>query len=176
MKEALLTKKMHNKKARVLPLQQRKEYHGGAVLWSPSKRREAEFRYEVMQRLEEEKQLQKAERKELKKSNKLYKEKLEQEKHIAREALKVDREKAKAEKAKQVAERACQREARNAENSLQLAQKSKRKASRPPTQTNKRQKHVVAAVRGAKAAEVSPAPSTVTTSRGRTMNLPSKYR
>ena len=44
MKDALLIKKRHKKKARVLPLQQREEYHGGAVFWSPSKRREAEFR------------------------------------------------------------------------------------------------------------------------------------
>lgn len=176
MKEALSTKKMHKKKAKVLPLQQREEYYGGAVFWSPSKRREAEFRYEVMQRLEMEKQLEKVERKELKKASKLYKEKLDQGKRVAREALKVEREKAKADKAKQAAERARQQEARNAEKSLQLPQKGKRKASRPPTQNNKRQKREVAAVGGAKAAEVSAAPPTVTTSRGRSVNLPSKYR
>ena len=138
MKEALSTQKMHKKKARVLPLQQREEYHCGA--------------------------------------SKLYKEKLDQEKRVAREALKVEREKAKADKAKQAAERARQQEARNAEKSLQLPQKGKRKASRPPIQSKKRQKRVVAAVGGAKAAEVSAAPPTVTTSRGRSVNLPSKYR
>jgi hypothetical protein len=34
---ALTTKQKHKKKSKVLDLQQRKEYHGGAMLWSPRK-------------------------------------------------------------------------------------------------------------------------------------------
>jgi hypothetical protein len=34
---ALTTKKKHKKKSKVLDLQQHKEYHGGAMLWSPRK-------------------------------------------------------------------------------------------------------------------------------------------
>lgn len=179
LKEALTTKKKHKKKHKkkqqVLPLQQREEYHGGAVFWSPSKMREAEFRQRVMEREEKEEQLKKAEMKELKQSNKLYKEKLEQEKRVAREALKIEREKAKAEKAEQAAERARQRAARTAEEALQLSQKGKRKASWPPTQKNKRQKRVVDAVGGGAATEAVPPALAVTTRLGRRVNLPERF-
>jgi hypothetical protein len=37
LREALTTKKKHNKMGKVLDLQQRQEYHGGAVFWSPRK-------------------------------------------------------------------------------------------------------------------------------------------
>jgi hypothetical protein len=42
--KALTTKKKHNKKGKVLNLQQRQEYHGGAVFWSPRKMAESEAR------------------------------------------------------------------------------------------------------------------------------------
>jgi hypothetical protein len=42
--KALTTKKKHNKKSKVLNLQQRQEYHGGAVFWSPRKMAESEAR------------------------------------------------------------------------------------------------------------------------------------
>jgi hypothetical protein len=41
---ALTTKRKHVTKSKVLDLQQREEYHGGAVLWSPRKIREARTR------------------------------------------------------------------------------------------------------------------------------------
>jgi regulator of replication initiation timing len=44
LRDVLSTKKKHNKKGKVLDLQQRKEYHGGAIFWSPRKKREAEAR------------------------------------------------------------------------------------------------------------------------------------
>jgi hypothetical protein len=97
--EVLATKKKHKKKQRVLHLQQREEYHGGAVFWSLSKRREAEFRQRVIEREKKEEQLKKANRKELKASNKLYKEKMKEERRVAREAAKATREKEKAQQA-----------------------------------------------------------------------------
>lgn len=42
LKKALKVKTRHKKKPKVLPLQQRQEYHDGAVFSSPSKRTEAE--------------------------------------------------------------------------------------------------------------------------------------
>jgi hypothetical protein len=42
--EVLLVKKKHKKHGRALDLQQREEYHGGAVLWSPRKVRKANIR------------------------------------------------------------------------------------------------------------------------------------
>ncbi|KAF1963960.1 hypothetical protein BU23DRAFT_585807 [Bimuria novae-zelandiae CBS 107.79] len=74
--EALLVKKKHKKK----------EYHGGAVLWSPRKVREAR-----------EQKLRKAEIAELRKAAKLYKEKIAEEKRVGREAAKKEaRDAAKA--------------------------------------------------------------------------------
>ncbi|KAF1942975.1 hypothetical protein EJ02DRAFT_317756, partial [Clathrospora elynae] len=56
----------HQKKSKSLDLQQRKEYHGGAVYWSPRKVREARARESVKQTEKEAEKLQKAETKQLK--------------------------------------------------------------------------------------------------------------
>jgi hypothetical protein len=56
----LTTKKKHKKKGKTLDLQQRQEFHGGAVFWSPSKFNEACFRKRMRKRKEEEKLFQKA--------------------------------------------------------------------------------------------------------------------
>ena len=77
LKEALAVKKKHKKRGKPLDLQQRKEYHGGAVFWSPRKVREARVRQSVKEQEEKEQQLQKAETAELKKAAKLYKEKID---------------------------------------------------------------------------------------------------
>jgi hypothetical protein len=74
-------------------------YRRETVFRSPSKRQEAEARYEVLQRLKMEEQLTKAQKKQLRANNKLLKENLEEEKRVAREAAKVVREKEKAEQA-----------------------------------------------------------------------------
>jgi hypothetical protein len=59
LREALSLKEKHNKKGEPLDLQQRQEYHDGAVLWSPSKVREARVRDRVEQRKEEAEKLKK---------------------------------------------------------------------------------------------------------------------
>jgi hypothetical protein len=51
LREALSSKKKHSKKGKALNLQQRQEYHGGAVFWSPCKLQEARVREEIKQRL-----------------------------------------------------------------------------------------------------------------------------
>ncbi|KAA8626807.1 hypothetical protein PtrV1_02487 [Pyrenophora tritici-repentis] len=48
------------KKGKALDLQQRQEYHGGSVFWSPRKLREARAREAVRERDETEEKLQKA--------------------------------------------------------------------------------------------------------------------
>jgi hypothetical protein len=60
LKEALQHKKKHKKKGKALDLQQRQEYHGSAVHWSPRKLREARAREAVRERDEMEEKLQKA--------------------------------------------------------------------------------------------------------------------
>ena len=173
LKEALLIKKKHKKKGKLLNLQQRQEYHGGAVFWSPRKVREARVRQSVKEQEEKEQKLQKAETAELRKAAKLYKEKIAEEKRVAREAAKVAKEKERAEKA---AERARQKEARDAEMALPSIQKGKRKASQLYIQSNKRRKSVVDAValRESSGAKLAAPPKT--TRRGRNVKLPSKYK
>jgi hypothetical protein len=74
LRAALTVKKKHDKKSRPLNLQQRKEYHGGAVFWSPRKVREAEAREVVKQREAESQKLRKkTQQKELKSAATLYK-------------------------------------------------------------------------------------------------------
>ncbi|KAI1676288.1 Atrophin-1 multi-domain protein [Pyrenophora tritici-repentis] len=98
LKEALQHKKKHKKKSKALNLQQRQEYHSGAVHWSPRKLREARAR-EAKQR--EEAQLQRQVELE--------------ERRVERQRLKEMRERERAEKA---AERARQKEERDATKAL----------------------------------------------------------
>jgi len=173
LKQALSIKRKRNKKGKPLDLQQRQEYHGGAVFWSPRKVREARVRQAIKEREEKEQQLQKAKVAELKKAAKLYKEKIQQEKRAAREAAKEAKEK---ERAKKAAQRAAQKSANNTEKALQLSQKAKRKASQPSLQSRKRQKRIVDALDVGEASEGASAAPTKTTRRGRNVKLPNRYR
>ncbi|KAF2031848.1 hypothetical protein EK21DRAFT_110516 [Setomelanomma holmii] len=93
LQQALKLKKKHKKKGKVLDLQQREEYHGGAVLWSRRKLRESDFRERVSQQEEEQEQLQKAEMKELRAQAALLEKKEAEQERVARERAKVGREK-----------------------------------------------------------------------------------
>jgi hypothetical protein len=99
LREAFNTKKKHNKKSNVLDLQQRDEYHSGAVFWSPRKLREARARNSTNKRLQEAKDLKKAEMKKLKAANTLCNKKIAEEKRVAQERAKVVSNREKAEKA-----------------------------------------------------------------------------
>ena len=173
LREALAFKKKHKKHDKPLDLQQREEYHGGAVFWSPRKVREARARQVVKEREEKELQLQKSERIKQRKANKVYKEKIAQEKRVAREEAKVVSEK---EKADQVAERARQKKAQNAKKAIKSSQKGKRPASKPPRGDIKQKKQVVEPVGGGEASGVASAAPPITTRRGRNVKLPGKYK
>ena len=92
IKKSLKAKKKYKKCGKPLDLQQRKQYHGRAVFWSPSKTRKSRARQVVKEREEREEKLQKAEMKELKHANQLFKEKIAQGKRVACEAAKIVRE------------------------------------------------------------------------------------
>ena len=59
LQESIKHKKKQSKKSKPLSLQQRKEYHSGAVFWSPRKVREARYRWIVDEQEKEEEHLQK---------------------------------------------------------------------------------------------------------------------
>ncbi|KAF7571799.1 Membrane-bound metallopeptidase [Pyrenophora tritici-repentis] len=173
LKEALQHKKKHRKKGKALDLQQRQEYHGSAVFWSPRKLREARVREAVRERDETEEKLQKARAKKQREEARLQRQVELEEKRVERQRLKEIREVERAEKA---AERARKVEAQHQKKSIQQAQQRKRKASRVLSPSNKRQKRAGAAHAGVQAGdELSATPAKVT-SRGRNVNLPQKYR
>jgi hypothetical protein len=173
IKQALSIKEKRKKKGRALDLQQRQEYYGGAVFWSPRKIREARVRQSIREQEEKEQQLQKAETAELKKAAKLYKDKIQQEKRAAREAARKAKEEERAEKA---AQRKAQKATCNTEKALQLSQKGKRKASQPSLQSRKRQKRSVDALDVGEASEGASSTPAISTRRGRSVKLPDRYK
>ncbi|KAI1528870.1 hypothetical protein PtrSN001C_009280 [Pyrenophora tritici-repentis] len=108
--EALQHKKKHRKKGKALDLQQRQEYHGGSVFWSPRKLREARAREAVRERDQTEEKLQKAWAKKQRKEAQLQRQVELEEKRVERQRLKEMREVKRAEKA---AERARKVEAQH---------------------------------------------------------------
>ncbi|RAQ98855.1 nucleic acid binding [Stemphylium lycopersici] len=84
LKEALQHKKKHKKKGKALDLQQRQEYHGGAVHWSPRKLREARVREAVRERDETEEKLQKAQAKKQREEARLQRQVELEEKRVER--------------------------------------------------------------------------------------------
>ncbi|KAF1935088.1 hypothetical protein EJ02DRAFT_362280, partial [Clathrospora elynae] len=173
LRGALTTKKKHKKKSKALDLQQRQEYYGGAVFWSPRKMREAYARETVRQRDEAEEKLQKAKTKELREAAKLLKKREAEGWRVERERLKEEREKKKATKAAQYAR---QKEERDSVKALQLPKKGKRQASRPPTTSNKRQKLVGGQPGHAQVQDEPLGLPHKVTSCGRNIKLPSKFR
>jgi hypothetical protein len=80
------------------------------------------------------------------------------------------------ERAETVAKRLRQKDENAAKKAIKLSQTSKRKASAPIKPSNKRQKRsVVDAAGGAAPERLSPPPAR-TTSRGRSVHLPAKFR
>ena len=173
LREALSHKKKHKKKGKALNLQQRQEYHGGAVFWSPRKVREARAREAVRERDEMEAKLQKAQAKQEKHDAQLQRQLELEQRRVERERLRKERQEEKAAKA---AERARQKEDRDAAKAIQLSQKGKRKASRAPISSSKRSKPSSVAPAAAEVETAASAAPRKVTSRGRNIKLPSKYR
>ncbi|KAI1523523.1 AAA-10 domain containing protein, partial [Pyrenophora tritici-repentis] len=156
-----------------LDLQQRQEYHGGSVFWSPRKIREARAREVVRERDKIEEKLQKAQAKKQREEVQLQRQVKLEEKRVERQRLKEIRELERAEKA---AERARKVEAQHQKKATQQAQQRKRKASRAPSSKNKRQKRAMEDRARDRVASPPSPPPPKTTSRGRNVNLPQKFR
>jgi hypothetical protein len=131
------------------------------------------LRETVRERDEIEQKLQKARAREQRDEAQIQRRVELEQRRVERERLKEVREKERAEKA---AERQHQKDERDRAKALQLSQKGKRKASQVSSASNKRQKRVGAARAGTQVQEEPPAPPPKLTSRGRNVNLPSKYR
>jgi hypothetical protein len=170
LREAVLLKKKHKNKSKTLPLQQEGEYHGGAVIWSPKKVKEAFERQVVKDQEKEEEQLQKAQAKATKAANKLYKLQIAEEKRVAKEVAKKEREKVRAQEAEQKAERERLKHLKKAQTQPQKQPKQgkKRASSTASKSAPKKPRKVVAEV--VQEEEATPAPPPKLSSRGRTLN------
>ena len=130
LEEAIQHKQKHKKKDEALDLQQRQEYHGSAVHWSPRKLREARAREAVWERDETKEKLQKAQAKKQREEAQLQRQVELKEKRVERQRLK---EMTELERAKKAAERARKAEAQHQKKTYQQAQQRKRKASQAPS-------------------------------------------
>jgi hypothetical protein len=121
LRRALANKKRRKKCGKPLPSEQPEEYHGGAIIWSSKKVKEARDRLEQKEREEEKLQLQKAEAAELRRAQQEYKARLLQERRVSRAEAKLAKEKEKAEQAaKQAAKQAQKQKAQRAQSYFKI--------------------------------------------------------
>jgi hypothetical protein len=173
LRASLAIKNKRKRHGKRLPLEDHQKPSGGATFWSPRAVEKARAKRAEAEATEQQKQLKKHEMKELRASNKLYKEKIAQERRVQRERAKVVKEKERAEKA---AEKQRQREERDRQKAIQTSQTGNRKASRAPAPKNKRQKRSGGGAATEAILQRASAPPVRTTSRGRNVHLPSKFR
>jgi hypothetical protein len=180
LKEAAQIRKKHKKKGVPLDLQQRQEYHGGAVLWSPRKVREARTRRSLLEQAEADEKLEKARRKKEQEDKKIHKQLELEQRRVERERLKKEREKEKEKKAQKVALRKQQKqEERQATDARKIAQQSQTiqsTALKKATPKRKRVEECTGSASGDQGAESSQAPPPKTTRTGRSITIPRKFR
>ena len=180
LRAQISTKKRRKHKSQVLDLQQHKEYHSLAVIWSPRSVREARARDAVKHQEEEAAKLRKKEIKELKASATLYKKKIAEEARQARQLAKEARLKERAVKAAQLVEaRALKEQHRLAATSKKAGDSQNtatRKASAIQKQKKTPRRRVIGAQSGGGASPPPAKPPPKTTTRGRNIRLPAKYK
>jgi len=138
----------------VLDLQQREEYHSGAVIWSLRKLEEARAREKVRRDEEEALLIQKAE---------------EKERRATEKALKHQQMKRrKAEMAEKKAQKESEKQEKNSEKPVKQPQLGKRKASAAPALKPKRVRHFGDEVSGNRWVEAPSAGQPSVSQRGRT--------
>jgi hypothetical protein len=173
LRASLATKNKRRGHGKRLPLKRAEKPGGGATFWSPRKISEARAKLAEIKTERRQEQLKKDEVKDQRAANKLYKQKITEERRVERERAKVVREKERAEKA---TERERLKQQHDAAKALQLSQKGKRKASQAPPLNKKRQKRSGDGAATEAVLQRASAPPVQTTSRGRNVHLPSKFR
>jgi hypothetical protein len=130
-----------------MDLQQRKEYHGGAVFWSPRKLCEARARDAVKQDKAKQQQLQKTQDRELKAAATLYKKQQAEAAKVARQHATEERRKTKKERADELAAvrtlKKQQCNAATAQKSHDTPTRRKRKASHKAVKISAKRRRVV---------------------------------
>jgi hypothetical protein len=180
LRGALTTRQRHKGKSKSLDLQQRKEFRSKAVFYSPSTVRESFVRKDIEQREAEEEKLQKKHQKELKAAHNLYQKQIASAKREQRQRAAEERKKEKEAKA---AERVAakvkkqqEREAATLQKPHDRANTTKQKASRSQNSNATKHRRGAAAASGEVAEPPLPSPPTKTTTCGRTIKLPDKFK
>jgi hypothetical protein len=177
---ALEAKKKHKKKSKTMDLQQRKEYHGGAVFWSPRKLCKARAREATKQDEDEHARLQKTHNRELKAAATLYKKKQAEAAKVARQQAAEERAKAKKAKAEELAAaRALKKQQRNAATagkSHNTPNRPKQKASHSSAKSPTKRRRVVAAASRVEAGPLPVSPPLKISARGRQIKTPAKFK
>ncbi|KAF1935331.1 hypothetical protein EJ02DRAFT_485572, partial [Clathrospora elynae] len=180
LRSVLSTKTKHKKKGKTLDLQQRQDNHGGAVFWSPRKHREAKARDAVKQHEAEQEKLQKSETRELKAAATLYKKKMAEEAKTLRQIAKERREKEKKARAEELAAARAlkkqQRKATTSQKSCNTPKKAKRTASHSAAPKNTKRRCFVGSGSRADTAPAPPSPPPKTTTRGRQIKVPTRFK
>jgi membrane protein involved in colicin uptake len=177
LQQALQLKTKHQKHSKPLNLQQRRNWRGGAVLWSPRKIREANTRLAIKEREAEEEKVAKAQRKVDRANNKLEKEKEAEKKRVGKEETKKRKEKEAAEKARAAKEQKQRdKDAATSQKLAQQANKLKRAASHKSQPNTVKKRRVGGAPKAAVVPEPAPAPPPKATSSRTNIKLPAKYR
>jgi hypothetical protein len=174
---SLDTKNRRTKHGRRLPFPGKKKRPTDAVFYSPQKVEEARA---IRRKKDKDKRDENTRKKTSKKQSiekKAQLQKAQEEKRVERERIKMVNEKEQAEKA---AETQRENDKQNRLKALQTSQTGKRKASRAPSKPQKRQKSSGGGSGGGAASGVATRAASPelprTTSRGRTVTLPSKFK
>jgi hypothetical protein len=173
LREALINQRRRQTKGKTLPFEQPDEWHGGAVFWSPARVQRAR---DALARQEAEKQTQlhqKAQQKEVRIASQQLKARLLQEKRVARAEAREARARKKANQAptrrlNQQASRA----KKQLQNRIKLSKKGNQKASVSAPRRKKAEKPVGAPEEGVRS---TPAPSSLSSRRGRIIRTPTRY-
>jgi hypothetical protein len=178
LRDALAHTRKQKKKSKPLDLQQREEYHGGAIFWSPRKVREARVREEVRTTTEMAEKLAKAEAKQLREAATLYKKKMQEEARVLRETAKKraaeEKKRAQEEAAAKRAQKQQETRDRDSKKAIRQSQKGKTTASKvlKASQSKPRRNNRVGG-RTVQAPPATQAPPKST--RSRTITAPQRY-
>jgi hypothetical protein len=180
LQQALNARQKRTSNSKTMDLQQREEYHGGAILWSPRKLREARYRARVKEDEAEQLQLQKARNREATEASKLLQKQQAAEAKAARQRAAEERRAAKKAQAETLAaQRALkkqQRDAATAQKCRDTLNKGKRKASHKAAKHPTKRRRVAAARSGADAVPPAASPPPEITSSGRNVRKPARFK
>jgi len=143
LREALINERTRRRRGKPLLAQEPEEYHGGGVVWSPRKVKEARDRQQLQVLEEEQVQLQKAETSRLREEARQAKLREKEMRQQARAAARLVREKEKAERAGEKASRvAARRAAKQLQQAIKTSQKVKKRSLKAPTEAASRKRPI----------------------------------